>query len=268
MRHVKSVCEKLDALTFSEDDELEILDATLICDNISLLEVSNFLDMHQSLGIRIRFEPENRQDVDKQAEKIMGKMMAVEVPTNAHEVAAGEIFDQIVRSVNDIMNGRTLLCRPSPTFQIGGMLKEPDFSFGPRGLAAEAMARNATTVVEIGYRHETLAMLKRSLSDWVAPESPIVSAIGIKISGERNGTRKMFALLYRKGASSNPVQEIEFGTDVPDVQGLVLNVSLRDLFFGAHGIQGEKLKSALHNDHQIGINLAMLQQEILQVCSI
>mmetsp|Transcript_20981 Transcript_20981/g.44073 ORF Transcript_20981/g.44073 Transcript_20981/m.44073 type:complete len:88 (+) Transcript_20981:154-417(+) len=60
-------------------------------------------------------------------------------------------------------------------------------------------------------------------------------------------------------------KEIEFGTDVPEIQGLGLNVSLCDLFFGAREIQGKKLKSALHRDHQIGIiNLAMLQKEILQ----
>ncbi len=198
----------------------------------------------------------------------MDKPMVVELPkTNAHEVAAGEISDQILRSVLAISNERALVQRPSPTLQVGSGSKEPDFSFGPRGLAAEAMARNATTVVEIGYKHGTLATLKAKLRDWVAPESPIVSAIGIKISGESNGTRKLLALLYKKGAG-NPVQEIEFGTDIPDIQleGLVLNVSLRDLLFGAHGIQGAELTAALHNDLQIGINLATLQKEILQVC--
>jgi hypothetical protein len=265
MRHVNLVCAKLADLMFSDGDELEILDATLICDHVALLEVLNFLEKHEPLGIRIRFEPENSQDVEKHAGDIMGKFMAVELPTNAHEAAAAEISYQITKSVEAIINEQTLQLRSSPIFQIGSILKQPDSSLGPMGLETEEMAREATTVVEIGYRHETLAMLKRSMSAWVASESPIVSAVGIKISEERNGTRKMLALLYKKGAISNPVQEIEFGTDAPYVPGLVLNVSLRDLFFGAHEIQGDELKAALDHDYQIEINLAKLQKIILKV---
>lgn len=75
----------------------------------------------------------------------------------------------------------------------------------------------------------------------------------------------MLALLYEKGAVYNPVQEIEFGTDVAKVEGLALNVSLRNVFFDACSIQKRALRAALRADSKIQINLAMLQKEILMV---
>jgi hypothetical protein len=49
------------------------------------------------------------------------------------------------------------------------------------------------------------------------------------------------SLRIMKGAGDHPVPEIapeiEFGTDVANAEGLVLNVSLRNVFFGAHCIQ-------------------------------
>ena len=46
MRRVNSVREALSAIAFSEDDEPENADANVICEHISLLEVTNFLEEH------------------------------------------------------------------------------------------------------------------------------------------------------------------------------------------------------------------------------
>lgn len=75
----------------------------------------------------------------------------------------------------------------------------------------------------------------------------------------------MLALLYEKGAIDNQVEEIEFGTDVANVDGLVLNVSLQNLFFRAQSIQKRALRSAIQSGTKIQINLAKLQKEILKV---
>ena len=265
MSRVRTVREALFAKQLSDDDMLIDANASVVCDHISLLDVTNFLDKHDSLGFRIRFDPEDGQDINAHPGKIMGKLIALEVPSHTHDVAAAEITEQIRESVRGIVDERTLRNWASPTCRIGANLRQGDSSIGPRGHESERKARKATTVVEIGYLHGTREDLKRSLSTWVSPESHVRTAIGIKISRERIGsTRRMLALLYEKGAD-NPVQEIEFGTDVANVEGLVLKVSLRNLFFGAHSIQKVALRNALRDDSKVEINLAMLQKEILKV---
>jgi hypothetical protein len=265
MSRVRAVREALFAKQLS-DEWLEDENAGVVCDHISLLDVTNFLSKHDSLGFRIRFDPAEGQDINARPEKIMGKLIALEIPSFAHAGAAGEITEQIKASVRSIVDKRTLRSWASPTCRIGASLKEPDSSIGPRGHESETTARKATTVVEIVYLHGTSEDLKRSLSTWISPESYVRTAIGIKISRKLSGSnRPMLALLYEKGAIDNPVQEIEFGTDVANVEGLTLNVSLQNVFFGAHSVQELALRTALQADSKIGISLAKLQKDILQV---
>ena len=265
MNRVRKVRKAMFARLFSNDIELEDSDSNVICSRVSLVEVTKFLEKQESLGFRIRFDPEQHQDDDLPPEKVFGKLIAVEIPSHTHEVAASEITRQIVESVRDIVDGPSLLIRGSATYRIGNSLKEPDSSLSPLGHETERVFRKTTTVVEIDFRHGTTEQLKSTLSAWVSAESFIQTAIGIKIS-EMDGDRcGMLALLYDKGAS-NPVQEIEFGTDVPNVEGLVLKVSLRNLFFRAHGVQKPALRALLRKNSKINVNLAKLQNLILKVC--
>ena len=72
---MKQLREEMFAKRFSDDDERA--DATVVCDHISLLAVIEFLDKHDSLGFRIRFDPEEDQDTKAHPGKIMGKLAAL-----------------------------------------------------------------------------------------------------------------------------------------------------------------------------------------------
>ena len=139
---------------------------------------------HAPHGIEIRFETDISHEVEAKIGETTERMMFVKLPSNAHESAAAEISDQILDSVSAITNeraSRTLQCRHSPTFEIGdSSKKEPDCSIGPRGIESEAIARDATIVMEIGYKHGTLGKLKAKLTAWGVSESPVLSAIEIK----------------------------------------------------------------------------------------
>jgi hypothetical protein len=266
MSRVRTISELIFAKQFSDDDCLESSNANVVCDHISLLDVTNFLDEHDSLGFRIRFDPQKGQDISAHPKKIMGKLIALEIPSYAHEAAASEITEQIKESVKGIVQEQTLRTWASPTCRIGSCLKQPDSSIGPRGAESEWVARKPTTVVEVVYLHGTKEDLKESLSTWISPESYVQTAVGVIIFRKQSGSkRRMLALLYEKGASDNPVQEIEFGADVENVAGLVLKVSLRNIFFGAHSVQKPALRAALRADSKIEINLGKLREEILKV---
>ena len=196
MGRVTAIREALFARQFP-DECLENEHANVVCDRISLLDVTKFLGKHDSLGFGIRFEPEDVQNINVHPGKIMGKLIALEVPSFTHESAASEITDQIKEAVRNIVDEQTLRSFASPTIQIGAHLKEPDSSVGPRRHESETVSRKPTTVVEVAYWHGTTDDLKRSLSLWISPESYVQNAIGIKVSRTLGGSnRRMLAPLY------------------------------------------------------------------------
>ena len=141
MDRVRKVRKAMLARLFSNDIELEESDSNVICSHVSLFEVTKFLEKQESLGFRIRFDSEQHQDVDSSPEKVFGKLIAVEIPSHTHEVAASEIARQIVESVRDIVDEPSLLIRGSATYRIGNSLKEPDSSLSPLGHETECFKK-------------------------------------------------------------------------------------------------------------------------------
>ena len=148
---IKTLREAMFAKKISDDEDDDSAEETVVCDHISMLAVMHFLDQHDSLGFRIRFDPEKGQDTNAHPEKIMGRLIALEVPSHTHDAAATEITEQIKGAVKCIVDEQTLRTWSSPSYRIGACLKEPDSAIGPRGHESESLARKATTVVEVVY---------------------------------------------------------------------------------------------------------------------
>ena len=99
--------------------------------------------------------------------------------------------------------------------------------------------------------------MRAELDRWISAFTSVRVAIGIKIFGQRtNGTRRMLALVYRRGVA-NPDQEVEFGTTLPTAAGLQLTIQVADLYHGTALPPGYAVGDTL------AIDLAPLQGEIL-----
>jgi hypothetical protein len=155
----------------------------VVCNEISLLDMTKFLSKHELLGFQTKFDPEEGQDINAHPEKIMGKLIALEIPSYTHDGAAAtdDTTDKIKASVRSIVDEQQLRSWASPICRIGARLKEPDSGIGPRGHKSETTTRKATIVAEIVYLHGTREDLKQLLSTWISPESKMRIAIVIKI---------------------------------------------------------------------------------------
>jgi hypothetical protein len=117
-------------------------------------------------------------------------------------------------------------------------------------------------VVEIAFS-EALTQLRRELAEWISVHTSVQIAVGIKIFPERHGTRRMLALLYRRGVP-NPDQSIEFGTDVGTAAGLALQIFVSDLYFGIPPADlPPPLQAAILANEVVAVSLQELQGQIL-----
>jgi hypothetical protein len=256
-----------------EDTELEE-DRPLveICSSVSLHDVLNFFEGRDSLGFRIRFCPENDRDEFNLAtdpKRIMGRLFAVELPSSPHEIAGANISHQILSQVS-LHTLPEVYAMGSPRLRIGAKLKEPDMTLTPDDLGIGGPILDDGTgnpfpnlVVEIALS-EALKQLRKELADWISAHTSVQVAIGIKIFPERHGTRRMLALLHRRGAV-NPDQSIEFGTDVGTAAGLALQIFVSDLYFGippAH--LSVQLRTAIQANEVLAVSLQQLQVKIMK----
>jgi hypothetical protein len=257
------------------DKDTEELGPIIIKEDITLKEALEFVIHHEKLPFRMNFVPYSPEDdsADLDADKILGKYFAYDLPKLGHEIAASEIKTQIAKSIQRAANNIDVIDElkmpNSPLVRIGGKGKEPDGTLSPKQLRIGGAIRDdgfgfpfPSLVIEIALTHESLNSLKTELLDWIGNHTSVQAAIGVKIFGKRvDGSRRMVALLYRRNHS--PLQ-IEFGSDLENISGLYLSFPITDLYVGVDFQDiPNVMKPLLEIPAQIIIDLAKLQAEII-----
>ena len=228
---------------------------------MSLSEAKEFLEQNESRRFRCTFVPHD-SIIKECHNQIHGKVVALELPTHAHESVAACLTWEVYNGLSPF-SGTTasVEMKTSPTIQIGNILKEPDLTISPIAGRGKRTARLPTVVFETAYRNESIEQLKDILGRWT---TTVQMAVGIKICDEKNDEIPMHILVYRNDAIQNPVKTISFGTDV-QVEGQVLEIPLADIYYGTEGSQNDEIRNAIERKDCIKINLSVLQERILEV---
>jgi hypothetical protein len=146
--------------------------------------------------------------------------------------------------------------------RIGRISKEPDGSFTPIALNDGEYVDTPVPTLVIEVAHiESLTQLKVELRNWISDCATVQVAIGVKIFQQPVGEarlHRMLALVYQRGHAQNPVQEVEFGTDIGNaVEGREIRILLADLYRGVPIPAGVKANTTL------ALDLGELQATIL-----
>jgi hypothetical protein len=204
----------------------------------------------------------------------LGKYIAYDLAKVGHERPVSEIRTQIQKNILRAANNFDAIDEfssdGSPLFRIGGKGKEPDGKFSPKQLQIGGIVRDVgfgfpfpALVIEIALTHESLNELKSELLDWIGFHTSVQVAIGVKIFRQKvDGSRRIVGLLYRR---NHAAIEIEFGSDVPIVSGLIMSFPITDLYVGVPlQIISNIIAPLLGNPpHEIVIDLERLHAEML-----
>uniref|UniRef100_A0A7S0M7T7 Uncharacterized protein n=1 Tax=Cryptomonas curvata TaxID=233186 RepID=A0A7S0M7T7_9CRYP len=198
-------------------------------------------------------------------DEIFGDLIATNLLTAPHELAAGNLLSQIILNLNK-RGLRDLDQAASIRMRIGRMSKQADGSLTPSALRVGGDIQHIgdprgifpfpNLVIEVA-ECESLPKLGVELRNWVSACTSVQVAIGIKIFAPQvDSTRRMLALVYRRECPHNPEQAVEFGTNLGDAAGLHVTISLADLF---HGVA---LPAGVDGATTLAVDLARVRKAI------
>jgi hypothetical protein len=202
--------------SLSRDDQISAL-PFCIAENLTLLQFHTKCDQLESSGC-FRWEFED------------GKAWIYEVPHVVHERAAGEVIKKLCRALgeheDDVASAAAPRCDNNAanwSYEPDGSLTVRAFRPGPGRLDASDAAGNRwpNIIVEVAFRESEPHVLAKAM-DWLEtaadPDNGFQQVIVIKVGTtvHSDGHRTMKAWRYERGATENPVQEIEFGNHGPN----------------------------------------------------
>jgi hypothetical protein len=253
--------------------DFDVLDDVVIRSNLSLSDIDAYFEKHDTdMRLRSKFSPSADYNPDEDPlpnanpDEIFGDLIATDLPTPAHELAAGNLLSQIVGKLRD-KGLRDIDQAASIRTRIGRISKEADGSLFPRALRVGGAIQHIgdsrgifpfpNLVIEVAHQFESLPKLRVELRNWISTRTSVQVAIGIKIFAPQADERcRLLALVYQRDCPHNPEQAVEFGSDVGDAAGLAVTIRLADLY---HGVA---LPAGLDAAATVAIDLADVRDAI------
>ncbi|OQS02714.1 hypothetical protein THRCLA_21352 [Thraustotheca clavata] len=194
-----------------------------------------------------------------------GRVIVYSLPSFLHAEVASAVMMSITKQVVQIgkdVNLMDTISEAAPACRVGNRVQEPDQAIVPHGLevggdvkAAEPGHPYPNVLVKVSYKNDTLNQLRTTLRRWVASETSVQVAIGIKVFSR---TSRRVAILHHRDVEP---REVEFGKDAND-SDLELTFPLGAIYFGLKKLP-EKLQG--HEDDKITIDLKEVRDRIEKV---